>query len=184
MTTEPFYTVINKTGRRLENGVTESFVTLADMADSYADKNAAQADTSIVYRVFKRSVDEEAGELLQCTTEILPGTCSGECYMTRGHGHLRSECAEIYLGISGEGLVLMQKDRTFKYERITEGTAVYIPAGWNHRTVNVSKKESLFFYSVWPAQSGYNYAALKIQPFLYRVYTALNADGYELKDIN
>ncbi|MGI5174255.1 glucose-6-phosphate isomerase [Treponema sp. OMZ 840] len=171
MTVEPFYTYIDKDTKKLDKANAESVVTLGEMADSFADKNSALAmSDKVVYRVFKRSVDEKAGELLQCTTEILPGLCAGEFFMTRGHGHICKECAEIYLGISGKGLVLMQHDSEFKYEELVPGKAVYIPGGWNHRTVNVCVDESLFFYSVWPAQSGYDYSALERIPFLYRVY--------------
>jgi glucose-6-phosphate isomerase, archaeal len=171
MTMEPFATRIIAAERRLDGADKLSATTLKDMADSFADGKAAGADPDrVVYRVSKRDAPPEAGELLQCVTEILPGDCGGECFMTKGHGHADSSCAEIYLGVSGKGLVLMQCGSEFRSEPIEEGRAVYIPGKWNHRTVNVSSTESLVFYSVWPAQSGYDYHAVGRDPFSRRVF--------------
>lgn len=171
MTEKPFTTRIVAAERRLDGADKLSETTLGDMAGSFKDSEAAAADADrVVYRVSKRDVPPDAGELLQCVTEILPGECAGECFMTKGHGHTDSACAEIYLGVSGKGLVLMQKGTEFRAEEIEAGRAVYIPGGWNHRTVNVLPDSSLVFYSVWPAQSGYDYAAVPRTPFTSRVY--------------
>lgn len=179
MTKEPFSTRIAAAERRLDGADVLSSTTLGDMSASFADgKAAAAAADRVVYRVSKRDVPLEAGELLQCVTEILPGDCAGECFMTKGHGHANSTCAEIYLGVSGTGCVLMQKGGTFRLEPIEAGRAVYIPGGWNHRTVNVSPIDSLVFYSVWPAQSGYDYQAVGRSPFSCRVYR--DGAGYTL----
>jgi len=72
----------------------------------------------------------------------------------------------------------MQRGKEFSAEPIEAGKAVYIPGGWNHRTVNVSGGESLVFYSVWPAQSGYDYQAVDRQPFVQRVFR--DGAGYRL----
>jgi len=171
MTKHPFATKIAAAERRLDGADVLSSTTLGDMAGSFADgKAAASGADRVVYRVSKRGVPLEAGELLQCITEILPGDCGGECFMTKGHGHADSSCAEIYLGVSGTGLVLMQQGSEFKAEPMEAGRAIYIPGGWNHRTVNVSATESLVFYSVWPAQSGYDYQAVGRMPFSHRVF--------------
>jgi glucose-6-phosphate isomerase len=179
MTKQPFATRIVATEKRLDGADALSSTTLGDMAASFADGTAAAAAPErVVYRVSKRDVPLEAGELLQCVTEILPGDCAGECFMTRGHGHADSTCAEIYLGVSGTGCVLMQKGGEFKLEPIEAGRAVYIPGGWNHRTVNVSPSDPLVFYSVWPAQSGYDYQAVGRSPFSRRVFR--DGAGYTL----
>lgn len=165
--------------RRLEGADTVTRTTLGEMAESFADAPAARAEYErVVYRVSKREVPLEAGELLQCVTEILPGDCAGELFMTKGHGHADADCAEIYLGVSGRGLVLTQKGREFRAQEIESGVAVYIPGGWNHRTVNISRDIPLVFYSVWPAQSGYDYEAVSRSPFSSRVYR--DKDGYRL----
>jgi len=181
MTKQPFTTRIITAEQRLDGADALSSTTLGDMAASFADGKAAVAAAErVVYRVSKRDVPLEPGELLQCVTEILPGDCGGECFMTKGHGHADSTCAEIYLGVSGIGCVLMQNGDEFKLEPIEAGRAVYIPGGWNHRTVNVSAAESLVFYSVWPAQSGYDYRAVGRSPFSRRVFR--DGAGYALVD--
>jgi glucose-6-phosphate isomerase, archaeal len=179
MIEQPFATRILPAEHRLDGAESVSSTTLGSLANSFADRNAATAGADrVVYRVSRRDVPAETGELLQCITEILPGDCGGELFMTRGHGHARAECAEIYLGVSGRGLVLMQKGDEFRAEEIDAYRAVYIPGGWNHRTVNTSAVESLAFYSVWPAQSGYDYGAIARMPYSYRAYA--EGDGYRL----
>lgn len=57
-------------------------------------------------------------------------------------------------------------------------TIAYIPAGWGHRTVNISSKEPFVFFSVWPAQPGYDYKRSIEEPFQTRVFKS--GDSYTL----
>ena len=179
MTEKPFITRIVPEEFRLDGADSLSITTVKDMASIFLSKSiAATMQDRIVYRVTKRNVPLESGELLQCITEILPGDCDGELFMTKGHGHSNSACAEIYLGISGRGLVLLQRGNEFQAIELEKYKSVYIPGGWNHRTVNVSSEDSLVFYSIWPAQSGYDYDAIFRNPFSKRVFK--DGSGYKL----
>jgi glucose-6-phosphate isomerase len=179
MTDKPFVTRIIPEEFRLDGADSPSITTMKDMASIFLSKSiAASMQDRVVYRVTKRSVPLESGELLQCITEILPGDCNGELFMTKGHGHSNSACAEIYLGIAGKGLVLIQRGNEFQAIELEKYKAVYIPGGWNHRTVNVSSEEPFVFYSIWPAQSGYDYEAIVRKPFSKRVFR--DGSGYKL----
>lgn len=91
-------------------------------------------------------------------TTILPGTVGGEYYMTKGHFHAAQQDGdEVYLGVSGRGLLLMQSRQGEHREiELVPGTILYTPLAWAHRTVNVGR-EPLVFFSIWPSATAYDY---------------------------
>ncbi|MCU7817086.1 MAG: glucose-6-phosphate isomerase [Candidatus Thiodiazotropha sp. (ex Rostrolucina anterorostrata)] len=180
MTQEPFTTRINKVAATLEGHSDFSSTVLKDMMTHFRFGKEITDDTANteVYRVYKRSVPTVAGELLQCLTILRQGSVRREFFMTRGHNHSDKGCAEIYQGVTGYGLVLMQQENRFEIREINPGTSVYIPAGWSHRTVNTSVEKDLVFYSVWPAQSGYEYDYVTRYPFSKQVVEDI--EGYRL----
>ena len=133
-------------------------------------KNIALKEDLIVYKVYMQDVPLKVGELLHCVTVIHPGDVDSEFYMTKGHYHIDGNCAEIYYGQKGQGLLLLQKGNEKKYLEMYSDTIAYIPAGWGHRTVNISRKEPFVFFSVWPAQSGYDYERGIKESFQMRVF--------------
>lgn len=184
MTQLPFVTRIDNVNHTLEGADNFSETRLKDMRSLYRYWNSNEDDATletIVYRVSRKDVPTEPGELLQCITEILPGDYHGEFFMTKGHGHKQRECTEIYLGIAGYGLVLMQSENGFRFEELLPGRAIYIPGGWNHRTVNIDPQQYLLFYSIWPANSGYDYEAVIKNPFQYRVFRD-TTQGYRFEE--
>jgi len=153
------------------------------MRGHYKDEDAlerliADGDDPLHYEVFMTParkefqglpVPEEDGHLLFCLSKIQPGVVGQECFMTKGHYHTRPETAEIYLGLRGEGLVLMKTaDGRFAAQPIPRGRMVYIPPYWAHRTVNTGD-EPLLFYCVYPADAGHNYGDIEDQGFPKRV---------------
>lgn len=91
-------------------------------------------------------------------TVIQPGTIGGEYTMTRGHFHaVRQDGDEVYLGVSGTGLLLLQSRQGESREmELTPGSVVYTPLAWAHRTVNIGR-EPLAFFSIWPSATAYDY---------------------------
>ena len=155
---------------------------LSDMKGYFQQEEVRQRmeeqDNPIVYRVYKQDVPLTEGELLHCITIIEPGHVGGELFMTKGHYHLNEACAEIYYGQKGKGLLIMQKGDETKTIEMLPGTVAYIPAGWGHRTINLSQAEPFVFFSVWPAQSGYNYQRAIDEPFQKKVVA--DGDSYQL----
>ncbi len=133
-----------------------------------------------VYRVLPMPVPEENSEI-QCSTTILePGTVGDEYYMTRGHFHAVRDRSEIYLGLSGEGrLVLATEDGRHRVEPIREGTVNYVPGGWAHRSVNVGD-EPLVFFAAYVGDAGHDYGTIEREGF--PVLVCRGADGPELRD--
>jgi glucose-6-phosphate isomerase, archaeal len=143
------------------------------MAGAYDDAAALQeliaAGDPVVYEVEQRDVPEEVGQLICCTTVIHPGTVGDEYFMTKGHFHAVRETAEIYLGLAGQGRLVLQDERgAATVLPMESGTVAYVPPGWAHRTVNTGE-EPLVFFAVYPGQAGHDYAAIEASGFSLRV---------------
>src|SRR5690606_30189024 len=85
---------------------------LSDLAGLFADQAAEAALTGanpLLYEVHEAAViPKEDGHLLFSTTVVRPGTVGDEYFMTKGHYHARADRSELYYGLAGEGLLLMQ----------------------------------------------------------------------------
>jgi glucose-6-phosphate isomerase len=154
---------------------TGSFVRrLSEMADAYEDQPAVRSvlacgDDPVVYTGYDADVPSQPGHLLFRTTIISPGTVGSEFFMTKGHHHLR-DSAELYLGMSGEGIMLMEtRDGDFAESRLVPTASVYVPPGWAHRTVNTGNTP-LVFLAVYPGDAGHDYESVKRSGFSRRVY--------------
>jgi len=99
------------------------------------------------------------------TSIIHPGTVGEEYHMTKGHFHAKEDTAEVYVGLQGQGYLLLDTaDGQFQALPMQPGTVTYIPPYWAHRTVNVGDEDFVFF-GVYPADSGHNYAAIEQRGF-------------------
>jgi len=121
---------------------------LSEMRRAFADPETVAAllsegDDRVIYRSYVAEVPEQPGHL---------------AYLT-----------EVYLGMSGHGLMLMQaRDGQFRSEALTKGTTVYVPPGWAHRTVNTGPQE-LVFLAVYFSDAGHDYRSIEAKGFAARV---------------
>jgi glucose-6-phosphate isomerase, archaeal len=140
-----------------------------------AAESALVADDPLVYRVFEAAdLPKEDGHLRFSTTVIEPGRVGDEYFMTKGHFHARRDRAELYFGLSGRGLLLLQTpEGRFDAQPIAAGSAAYVPPHWGHRTVNTGD-EPLVFLAVYPADAGYDYATIAEHGFAAVVLAALD----------
>ncbi len=152
---------------------------LSDMAAMYADRDEAArilADEGdrLIYEVQGVELPEQEGQIPHCTTRILPGDVGGEFHMTKGHYHARREQGEVYFGLSGRGLLLLQTEAGATSEiEMMAGSAAYVPPFWAHRTVNIGAEDFVFF-SVWEARAGHDYGTIERDGFR---KLALRCDG-------
>lgn len=142
---------------------------LSDMRGFYLDEAAVEEilrkEDPVIYEVYQYDVPYEKGQLLAVTSVIHPGKVGEEYFMTKGHFHEKEEAAEIYLGLRGQGYLLLETaDGRFQALEMHPGTVAYIPPGWAHRTVNIGK-EDFFFFGVYPAEAGHNYGAIEERGF-------------------
>ena len=123
-----------------------------------------------MYHVYSYDAGENvAGNLRWGMTVLNPVYVNGECNMTRGHWHQKRECAELYYGVAGEGLLmLMDEDGNTWCERVFKGSVHHIDGHLAHRLLNTSNT-ALKVIACWGCDAGHDYAAVEKQPFGYRV---------------
>jgi glucose-6-phosphate isomerase, archaeal len=158
---------------------------LSEMAGAYEDQEAvrrllASGDDPVIYTGYDADVPSLPDHLLFRTTIISPGTVGSEFFMTKGHHHVR-DTAELYLGMSGEGIMLMQtRNGDFAESRLMPSASVYVPPGWAHRTVNTGNTP-LAFLAVYPGDAGHDYESVERSGFSRRVYRG--PGGPELRPV-
>jgi glucose-6-phosphate isomerase, archaeal len=158
---------------------------LSEMAGAYEDQAAvrgllASGNDPVVYAGYDADVPSEPGHLLFRTTIISPGTVGSEYFMTRGHHHVR-DSAEIYLGMSGQGIMLMEtRDGDFAECALVPSAPVYVPPGWAHRTVNTGNGP-LIFLATYLGDAGHDYRSVELSGFSRRVHRG--ASGPELRRV-
>lgn len=142
---------------------------LSDLKGLFANKEsetALLAANPLLYEVYEATENPaEHGQLRYSTTIIYPGKVGDEYFMTKGHYHARGECAELYFGLQGEGLLLLQTPAgEVRAQPMTPGAACYVPPYWGHRTMNIGSTNFVFF-ACYPAEAGYDYQAIANKGF-------------------
>lgn len=146
----------------------------SSMRGHYADAQAleeliAKGDP-IHYEVFEKTVPQTYGHLQVGISKCYPGTVGGECFMTKGHYHKVTETGEIYLGLRGEGYMLMKlPNGESAVERFLPGNMVYVPPFWGHRSVCTGDEPLVTLYC-FPAEAGHNYGDIEKEGFPVRVF--------------
>ena len=150
---------------------------MSDLSGLFADQDQWRSgvDTGdpVVYEVVSSPVPEIDREVAQSITTIAPGTVGGEFYMTKGHQHPNPQ-GEIYLGMTGQGGLLLFDGERDEWIEMTPGVIGYIPPGWAHRSVNTGQ-EPYRFLAVYPGGAGHDYQWVVEHGMGRRVRTA--ADG-------
>lgn len=127
---------------------------LADLDGLYRDAAAYQAamaaDTGApVYWVESSNTEPTDGGLITGVSVLEPGRIGDEFAMTRGHIHAAHQHAELYVGLAGHGVMLLETiDGRSRAVEVHPGEAVYVPGHWVHRSVNVGPDRfvTLFCY--------------------------------------
>lgn len=156
--------------------------TVADLADVFADADAWQkeAHERVVYNVEMLESPYGEGELYVGATHLSAGLIGDEFFMTRGHFHQRREQGEVYFGLCGEGLLLLQSEQGEAWlETVQSGSVHIIPAFTAHRLINTGQNV-LSALAVWPSVAGHDYHSLA-QGFALRVFSA--AGGIEVREV-
>lgn len=142
---------------------------LSNMKNFYYDQDAVkrilETDDPIIYEVYAVEHSKNEGDLSFATTIINPGKIGNEYYMTKGHFHERKDAAEIYIGISGVGKLLMQDEHGKCVDvDIKKDTIVYVPPKHAHRSINVGE-QPLVFLAIYPSNAGHDYGVIEKQGF-------------------
>jgi glucose-6-phosphate isomerase len=170
----PFQTMLNLNNGALEPRGYTTKRYLQDMLTAYADSEAIaqilqQEGNRLIYEVQGVNLPEETGQVLYGTTTIYPGQIGEEFHMTKGHFHRLRDRAEFYMGLAGEGYVLLETEEgEVQAVPMQPGAIVYVPPFWAHRTIN-SGEEPLIFLSVWPGDAGHDYGTIEESGFARRL---------------
>ena len=139
---------------------------LDDLAGLYRDPAAfdrllAADDGRPVYWVETSRTEDGPGGLITGVSVLEPGTVGEEFFMTRGHLHAVSDRSELYVALSGHGVIVLETVAgESKVVELRTGQAVYVPGNWVHRSVNVGTDRlvTLFCYA---ADAGQDYGIIE-----------------------
>ncbi len=143
---------------------------LSDLAGCFMDDDAYRAaldaNDPVVYSVSSVAPADGDGQLHYGLGRINPGKVGNEYFLTRGHLHERREAAELYVGLEGEGLILLEDERTGKswLTPLKAGSAAYVPGYAAHRTINTGNVP-LVYLGIYPADAGHDYAPIAEKNF-------------------
>ena len=148
-----------------ENGVIKGYSKkvvrkYSDMKEFFQGK---REDNPTIYEVYEC----ETKGLNFATTIIYPGKVENEYFMTKGHVH-KKRADEIYIGIKGRGLILLQSKDDFLSFEIKKDMIIHVPEGYAHRSVNISN-ENLVFLAIYANDAGHDYDFIKRKGFRKRV---------------
>lgn len=163
---EPFTSQLDLQGGLVRQAARVIKRHLSDMRHMYVDAGAVERimkeeGDRLIYEIHVADVPEEEGQLPYCTTIIYPGRVGDEFHMTKGHFHVKRNRAEIYLGLAGEGYLLLQTDDgTVASVPMRRGTVGYVPPFWAHRTVSTGD-EPFIFFATYPGDAGHDYGTIE-----------------------
>lgn len=158
---------------------------LSDMAKMFSDQGAVSSllekEDPLLYEFFDMGVPFLETEVAYGTSITYPGKVGREFNMTKGHFHERLETSEIYFCLRGYGLMLMENpEGHVQWEEFHPGHAVYVPARYAHRSINLHPTEPLVTFFAFPGDAGHDYGTIETRGF--RKIVLDGPSGYELAD--
>ena len=138
--------------------------------DGPAYGTACAAGNPLVYTVDAIEPGTGDGDLHYGLGVIHPGRVGREYFMTKGHLHRWREAAELYIGLSGRGVMLLEDEATGESRMLPlgPGCAVYVPGHTGHRTANVGDTP-LSYIGVYPARAGHDYGVYAFRNFRFAI---------------
>jgi glucose-6-phosphate isomerase len=180
-------TLLLEPGRGTMSGSTDRYEKrIADLEGLYRDEEAFAAvlrssGEALAYWVETSIVEHGPGALSVGISTLLPGRVGEEFAMTRGHIHADPVHAELYYGLSGHGVMLLETTTgDTRALEITPGVAVHVPGHWIHRSVNTGNEpfSTLFCYAT---DAGQDYSVIGDAGGM-RSLVVATGDGWALRD--
>ncbi len=139
---------------------------LSAMKDMFFDKEACKKQLAeedvLVYEFFDMGVVESEKEIAYGTSITYPGKIGDEYFMTKGHFHTVLDTAEVYYTLRGDGYMLMENpEGDWEARELKPGFAVYVPARYAHRSVNISATQQLVTFFAFPGHAGHDYGTIE-----------------------
>jgi glucose-6-phosphate isomerase len=143
---------------------------LADLRGCFADSAAYEAALArgnpLLYEVTAVEPATGDGQLHYGLGIIYPGKIGDEYHLTKGHYHSHRPAAEIYIGLKGEGAMLLEDESTAETRMVPlrANSAVYVPGHTAHRTMNTGAGP-LVYLGIYPSNAGHDYGAIAEKNF-------------------
>jgi glucose-6-phosphate isomerase, archaeal len=143
---------------------------LSELRGAFADTAAYEAalrdGDPVVYMVTSVEPGQGDGQLHYGLGVLMPGRVGAEYYLTKGHLHAWRPAAEVYIGLSGEGAMLLEDEQSGEttLAPLRANSVVYVPGSTAHRTINTGDTP-LVYIGVYPAAAGHDYGAIAERNF-------------------
>jgi glucose-6-phosphate isomerase len=143
---------------------------LSDLRGSFADPVAYDAALTkgdpLVYEVSAVEPATGDGQLHYGLGILYPGKVGDEYFLTKGHYHSHRPAAEVYIGLRGDGAMLLEDESSgeSRFVPLRENSCVYVPGHTAHRTVNTGRIP-LVYIGVYPSNAGHDYGAIASRNF-------------------
>ncbi|MBU6398948.1 MAG: glucose-6-phosphate isomerase [Verrucomicrobia bacterium] len=143
---------------------------LSDLPGAFADQRAyaaaLKAGDPLVYTVSAIEPASGEGQLHYALGVLMPGKVGAEFFLTRGHFHAWRAAAEVYVGLRGEGSLLLEDEQTgaSRLVPLVPNQVAYVPGHTAHRTINTGR-ERLVYLGIYPAGAGHDYGAMAERNF-------------------
>lgn len=142
---------------------------LSDMrgmfSDSVAYEKILSKNNPLIYEFYELGAPEDSGDLAFGTSIVYPGKVGNEYHMTKGHFHNVLDTAEVYLCLSGKGLMMMENSTgDWSVKELSPGMAVYVPKGYAHRSINIGTEPFVTFFA-FRGDAGHDYGTIEEKGF-------------------
>lgn len=143
---------------------------LADLRGCFADLAAYEAALAqgnpLLYTVSAVEPAQGDGQMHYGLGMLMPGRIGHEYFLTKGHYHQWRSAAEVYVGLRGEGLMLLEDEQTGESRLLPlrADTTVYVPGHTAHRTINVGN-QPLVYLGIYPSAAGHDYGTIAARNF-------------------
>ena len=142
---------------------------LSDVMNIFYDTAEAAkmlaANNSLIYEFYELPMPDDDGDLAFGTSIVYAGTVGGEYFMTKGHFHSILNTAEVYYCLHGHGMMMMENsDGQWECRELHAGTALYVPKGFAHRSINIGTRPLVTFFC-FRADAGHDYKTIAKQGF-------------------
>jgi glucose-6-phosphate isomerase len=138
---------------------------LSDLRGCFADTAAFEAALAegdrLIYSVSSVTPADGEGDLHYGLGMVMPGQVGAEYFLTKGHLHEWRPAAEIYIGLRGKGVMVLEHEQGNESQMVPleANGVVYVPGWTAHRTCNVGS-EPLIYLGIYPAHAGHDYASI------------------------
>ena len=143
---------------------------LSQMGNMYYDTDAYESQLAqedlLIYEFFDMGIPESPNQIAYGTSITYPGKIGDEYFMTKGHFHRVLDTAEVYYCLRGRGYMMMENpEGDWEAREVTPGTALYVPARYAHRSINISPDEPLVTFFAFPGHAGHDYGSIEKEGF-------------------